>query len=133
MIHLIHKIELLTENHMVQFPDRETVACNDQDEMPSWGKPCITCSKACKLWTLNFLYFRNNSCNRNSLSKYLLKDRGNMLKFWVVNKDILTMLFVLFWPSLLLTVGNVTICFDVSVIGLEQVVPWWAINCQFVT
>ena len=99
LIHLIQKIQLLPENHIVRFPDRETTACNDQDEMPSWGKPCITCSKACKLWTLNFLYFWNNSCNRNSLSKYLLKvrDRGNMLKFWVVNKDILIMLFVLFW------------------------------------
>ena len=43
------KIQLLVENHMVQFPDKEAVACNDQDDASSRGEPCITCCKSCEL------------------------------------------------------------------------------------
>ena len=43
------KIQLLVENHMVQFPDEQTVACNDQDDALSRGEPCNTCCKLCEL------------------------------------------------------------------------------------
>ena len=57
-------------------------------------------------------YFQSNSCRRNPASKYLLKvrDGGNVVKFRVVNKDILITICIVL-VSLLLTVGNFTTCF----------------------
>lgn len=48
----MHKIQLLAENEMVWYPDRETVASNDQDNISSWGEICITGCKSKELWTL---------------------------------------------------------------------------------
>ena len=55
--------------------------------------------QGCGLWTWNFLCFQNNSCSWNSTSKYLLtvKDGGNVVNFWITNKDILIMLFTFLW------------------------------------
>ena len=55
--------------------------------------------QGCGLWTWNFLCFQNNSCSWNPTSKYLLtvKDGGNVVNFWITNKDILIMLFTFLW------------------------------------
>ena len=62
------------------------------------------------------LPYHQSNCNRNTASKYLLKvgHGGNVVKFRVVNKDITIMLLVV------LTAGNVTTCFDVSVVALSR-------------
>ena len=43
-------------------------------------------------------YLQSNSCSRNPKSKYLFKvrDGGNVVKFRVVNKDMLIILFALY-------------------------------------